>query len=331
MTYFERALAALGAGRPCASSIRLRAAAAGMPWLIWLLLCWGSAVAAPGPSVRDVVEWTRIIQPASHDADLLRSQISPDGMRAFIVTRKADVATDRNVYEILVLDVARQHLEAGHITPPRKLLSVSATLDEDYAQPFLRDVRWMGNGMLVFRARIHDGPTQVYKLTLESGELAALTSETQPIVSFAVSDDLRRLVYLVQVANPPMAAGAHSVVVGSQSFWSVKFGQNELRSQDRRFRYMTTVVGQKAIALGPVFPASSGFEQGRQHFSRRTLGPLAALPAGASGRMGRSIPVAGRDREVGGIKPRRRSARVLLASIQFHRANDNGLAPGRRP
>ena len=234
-----------------------------MLWLVWLLVCQvAAAAAANGPSVRDVVEWTRIVQPNNHDADLLRSQVSPDGTHAFIVTRKADVATDRNLYDILLLDVAPAHLEAGRNSPARRLLTVAAKLDEDYVQPFLRDVQWIGNRTLVFRARIEDGPMQVYKLDINSAEPVALTAETRPIVSFAVSSDLSRVVYLVQIANPPLVAGARSVVVRNQSFWTVKFGQNDLRSQDRRFQYLTSVVGQAARPLGLVFPASSAFEQG---------------------------------------------------------------------
>ena len=261
MMYLKRRCAAAPAAENlCASSIG--SVLPGMLWLGCLLLSHFAVNAAPGPTVRDVVEWTRIIQPADHDGDLLRSQISPDGTRAFIVTRKADVATDHNVYEILLLDVAAAHLDAGHAAPVRKLLSVDATQDNDYGEPFLQDVRWMGNGTLVFRASIHDAPVQVYKLDVESAELSALTAERRPIVWFAVADDLSRVVYLAQVANPPMAAGARSVVVGSQSFWSVKFGQNDLRSQDRRFQYMSNVPGREARALGPDFPASSGGEQG---------------------------------------------------------------------
>ena len=244
-----------------ASALRANSCSQGAMALAAMLLSFAAA-AAPGPTVREVVEWTRIIQPAHHDADLLRSQVSPDGKSAFIVTRKADVATDRTLYQLMLLDLDPAHLDAGYSSPARTLLTVDATLDNDYAQPFLRDVRWMGNGTLAFRARLHDAPMQVYKLAVESAEVTALTSETRPIVWFGASDDLSRLVYVAQVANPPMAAGAHSVVVGSQSFWSVKFGQDDLRSQDGRFQYMTAVVGEKAVPIGPDLRMASGAEQG---------------------------------------------------------------------
>ena len=262
MMCFECALAARSARHSCAASSRCRSPFGCLLWLLWLMFSHFSAAAGPGPAVRDVVEWTRIIQPANHDVDLLRSQISPDGTHAFIVTRKADVATDRNVFEILLLDVTPEHLETGRSMPVRKLLSVDATLDLDYAQPFLRDVQWIGDRTLVFRASLHDAPMQVYALDIESGQVTTLTSETRPIVWFSVADDLRRVVYLAQVPNPPMAAGAHSVVVGHQSFWSVKFGQNDLRQQDRRFQYMVLEPGRNARPLGADFPASSGYEQG---------------------------------------------------------------------
>lgn len=75
------------------------------------------------------------------------------------------------------------------------------------------------------------------------------------MVSFAVSRDSKRLVYAAQVANPPMKAGAHSIVVGNQSFWSVMFGQQYLGSQTRMYRFYVQDVGagQRSRPLGDAF------------------------------------------------------------------------------
>ena len=233
-----------------------------IPTVAFVSLVPAVEAAGPGPTVREVVEFTRIIQPENLDPDVLRTQVSPDGTHAFIVTRRADVATDRNRFEILLLDVNAEHLASAQITAPRRLLAVDATQDDSYGLPFLSEVRWNGNRTLVLRARIHDNPAQVYKMDVESGQLTQLTFETRSIGAFAVSDDLSRVVYVIQLPNPPMAPGAHSVVVGNQSFWNVKFSQNDLRGQYRRFQYVSAVGGSKAPAhaLGPPFPDSSGWE-----------------------------------------------------------------------
>jgi dipeptidyl aminopeptidase/acylaminoacyl peptidase len=219
---------------------------------------------APGPTVKEVVEFTRIIQPRDHDNDALRAQVSPDRRHAFIVTRKADVKTDKNLFEILLLDVRLERLVARQRALPRRLLRVEAAQDEYYAEPFIQDARWVGNRTIVFRGRVHDAPVQVYKLDVVTRQLTQLTFGTPRVVSFAVSRDQGRVVYVAQVPNPAMPPGARSVVVANHSFWSVKFGQDDLRAQNRRYQYFVAESGsrQPARALGQPFDESSGFEPG---------------------------------------------------------------------
>lgn len=216
----------------------------------------------PGPSVREVVEFTHILAPRSNDDAALRPLISPGGEHAFIVTRRADVTTGTNLYQILLLDMNPDRLAAGRPLPPQTLLAVAATRDEYFAEPYLRQVRWVDERTLVFLAHIGDAPAQVYRLDVSTRRMDALTQATQPIVSYAVSRDLRRVLYTVQVPNPPLQDGASSVVVGSQSFWAVKFGQADLRSQDRQYRYFVADIGTRrpARALGEVFAERSGAE-----------------------------------------------------------------------
>ena len=226
-------------------------------------LCAGAhapASAAIGPGVKEVVEFTRIIQPHNQDNDELQSQVSPDGRHAFIVTRRADVRTDRNRFEILLLDVSPQSLAARRDAAPTRLLAIDSKEDFDYANPSIQDVRWAGNGTLVLRARVHDAPAQVYRLDVATRRLAQLTFEPRGVVSFASSSDLRRVVYAVQVPHPALPPGARSIVVANQSFWSVKHGLNDLRAQQRRYRYYAVRSGSRATprALGEDFAEAGG-------------------------------------------------------------------------
>ena len=215
--------------------------------------------AAPGPSVRQVVEFTRIIQPPNSDNDALQSQVSPDGTRAFIVTRKADVATDLNRFEVLLLDVRAEALSRGQVHEPERLLTVESEHDSDDADPSLREARWVGNATIVFRARLHDDVFQVYALDVASRALTQLTSAPDGLVEFAVTPDLKRVVYVASIPNPPRAPGARSLVVGTNSFWSAHFGQRSLLAQQRRYRYFVadTERPQAARPLGEAFPESS--------------------------------------------------------------------------
>lgn len=217
------------------------------------------ATAGAGPTVKDVVEFTRIEQPRNGDADALQTQISPDGRQAFIVTRTADLAADRNLFRILLLDLNPDRLGAGRAAAPRTLLTVPAIRDPSYLDPAIQDVRWIGSRTLVFRGRIDTGVHQAYRLDVGTGRLVRLTQERLPIVSFAVSDDLQQVVYVAQIPKPPRAPGARSVVVANQSFWSVMFGQNDLRPQDRQYRYFATTGDGRAASrpLGPVFAERS--------------------------------------------------------------------------
>lgn len=233
-------------------------------WTItWAALGLGLAsAAAAGPTVRDVVGFTHILAPRGNDADALQALVSPGGAQAFMVTRRADVETDRNLYELLLLDLDPARLAAARPRAPQVLLTVAASRDENYAEPYLAQVRWLDDSTLVFLAHINDAPAQVYRLDVPTRQLSVLTSEQLPIVSFDVSHDARRVVYAVQVPNPPQQAGAAGVVVASQSFWAVKFGQHDLRSQDRQYRYLVADVGtgRPARALGDDFAERNGAE-----------------------------------------------------------------------
>lgn len=219
-----------------------------------------SAGTAAGPAVRDVIEFTRIIQPVNRDNVALQNQVSPDGRHLFIVTRKADVGSDRNRFEVLLLDVSPERLASQQHSGPTCLVTVEAERDSDDANPALREARWADDRTIVFRARLRDQPFQVYRVDVDTRRMTQLTFEPLGLVEFAISKDLRRVVYVAPVSNPPLSPGARSLVVGTHSFWSVNFGQSSLLAQQRRYRYRTVEAGPGKTArdLGEPFFESSG-------------------------------------------------------------------------
>jgi dipeptidyl aminopeptidase/acylaminoacyl peptidase len=204
---------------------------------LWAAAPATTAQTPAGPSVRDVVEFTRIVQPEGKDAEDLRRQVSPDGTRAFIVVRKANVATDKNHYEIQLLSLNPDQLGVRRPGAPEIVFSFDATVDPYDGDPAVQRVRWLDDRSLVFTGRIEADVNQAYRLDLQTLAVTRLTHEATPIVSFDVSKDGRRIVYAVQVPNPPMKEGARSIVIGNQSFWSVKWGQQRLQSQLRKYRF----------------------------------------------------------------------------------------------
>lgn len=199
-----------------------------------------------GPTVREVVEFTRIVQPLGKDVEHLRRQVSPDGSRAFILVRRADVATDRNHYEIQLLSLKPEELAGGHPPAPKTVFSFESDQDNAYGDFAVQQVRWLDDQTLAFTGRIETGVNQAYRLDLRTQVATRLTQEATPIVSFDVSKDGRRMVYAVQVPNPPMQEGARSIVIGTQSFWSVKWGQQRLQSQVRKYRFYVADLGTSA-------------------------------------------------------------------------------------
>lgn len=209
-----------------------------------------------GPTVREVVEFKRIIQPHNQEDSALPEQVSPDGTHAFIVTRQAEVGSDSNRYEILLLDVAPDRLSKEAPPSPKTILSVTVEHDNMEFPGAVQNVQWHGDHTLVMLARLKGGSSQVYSLDVNTGEMAQLTHEANPILSYAASQDLQRVVYSVQVPNPPLKTGQHAVVVGRQSFWSVKFGQTDMRAQDRVYQYFATdTASSRTRPLGAAFPA----------------------------------------------------------------------------
>lgn len=204
------------------------------------------AQGSAGPSVRDVVEFKSIVQPLGNDAEALRRQTSPDGTRAFIVTRKADVASDTNRYEVLMLDLDAQRLSEGRPNPPQVVFTLNAKFDEYGGYPALAEVQWAGEQRLVFRAKIHDDIFQVHSVDLQTRQVSRLTYSPMSIWSFAISSDLTRLVYVALVPNPPLKDGARSIVVGNQWARGVLYGQEPLKNQITRFQFYAEDVGSGA-------------------------------------------------------------------------------------
>lgn len=233
-------------------------------WSVLLILCmvlpFHESQAAVGPTVRDLIEFTRIIQPVQHDAETLQSQVSPDGSQAFVVTRTAKVASDVNRFEILLLDLNADRLASGKPGAAVRVFSVESRNDDDDANPSLREVRWHGHRSLVFRARLRDEPFQVYQLDVLTQRVTQLTFAPLGVLSFDVSGDSKRVIYMAPVPNPAMAPGARSVVVGTHSFWSVHFGQDSFRTQQRRYQFFVAESGSRTAArpVGDSFAESSG-------------------------------------------------------------------------
>lgn len=228
------------------------------------------ALAAVGPTVREVIEFTRIIQPLKLDDETLQTQVSPDGEQLFIVTRKSNVATDRNRFEILLMNVSPSHLASlagskvdASVSPsvsPEVLVAVESLRDRYDGDPSLREARWVGNRSIVFRARMNDEPHQVYQVDVLTRKIRQLTFAPLGVLAFEVGDDFRRVAYVSQVPNPALEPGARAIIAGAKSFWSIHAAADNLDGQVKRFQYYLAEAGSRLSArpLGEPFAHSGG-------------------------------------------------------------------------
>ncbi|WP_233375417.1 prolyl oligopeptidase family serine peptidase [Roseateles cellulosilyticus] len=217
---------------------------------LWAASAASAAQPGAAPTVRDVVEFTRLVQPQSADPEVLQKLVSPNGRQAFIVTRQADVATDRNHYEIQLLSLNAERLAVGQ-SSVETVFRFDADQDPNYADSAVQHVRWVDDRTLVFSGRLKDGVRQAYRLDVASQALTQLTHEATPVVSFALSHDMRRIVYAAQVPNPPMKEGERSIVYGNQTFWMVKWGQQRLISQLRMYRFYVVDIDAAGASGAP--------------------------------------------------------------------------------
>ncbi|GAP34299.1 hypothetical protein ISF6_4474 [Piscinibacter sakaiensis] len=206
---------------------------------------------ATGPSVREVVEFTRLARLGLIGLQVERKlAISPKRDQAFIVTRRALVDRERNVYELLLLDLRPQQLERralGQAVSPVPLLTLEAAMDTNDAQPYLQDARWVSDDTIAFRARMDEAAYQVYTLGVRDRRLTQRTFEPTGVASFEIAANLGRVVYATWIPEPPLASGERSLVVGNRSFYSVNFGQANVGSQRRPLQYAVIDAG----AVGP--------------------------------------------------------------------------------
>lgn len=133
--------------------------------------------------------------------------------------------------------------------------AIEPVLDNNSAYPAVADLQWADSRTIVFRARASTPVFQAVKVDVVTRRLTQMTRSPTDVVSFAVAADLRRVVYTAQQANPPLAPGGRSIVVGNESFRAVTAGQDDMRVQLRRYRHFVTEAGSKASPrpLGEVF------------------------------------------------------------------------------
>ncbi|MGA0599218.1 alpha/beta hydrolase family protein [Caulobacter sp. KR2-114] len=167
----------------------------------------GAAAAAPAegraPTVRDIVEMTRLIDP-----DVYLSAFGPeavkvsgDGRWFAIATETGDLAAGRNIYVLSVYDTAPALAyvdgKGPRPTPRQVLRTTSADNIEAISQ-----LTWLSDGhTLGFIASVDEAPAQVFAFDPVAGGLRQLTHHPRRVTDFHVIPGVDRVVYVATVPN----------------------------------------------------------------------------------------------------------------------------------
>ena len=218
--------------------------------------------------------------------------MSPDGSQAFVVTRTAKVANDVNRFEILLLDLNSGRLAASAPGAAVRVFSVESRNDDDDANPSLREVRWHGHRSLVFRARLHDEPFQVYQLDVLTQRLTQLTYAPLGVLSFDVSGDSRRVVYVAPVPNPCDAPWFAQRGGGNPLILECPFWAGQLSDSAAPLSVLCGGIGlpHGRTASRCALPGERRWLPIGQHVAGRAVVGLAQVRAGPAARMGRGLP-----------------------------------------
>lgn len=149
-------------------------------------------------SVVDSIEMTRLVAPdVGERGDKFSSvQHAPDGRHFFVVTSAGDMESGLNVYRLLVYDTVEVRRVVNGELPTLPAASVLATFASDSEYHGIASPRWSEDGrQIAFLGRDRDRPSQVFLVTVQTGELHQLTRSSDEIKSYSINFSARKLVY----------------------------------------------------------------------------------------------------------------------------------------
>jgi len=222
-------------------------------------------------TVADTITMTRLVDPDVALAPFLGLEFnySPDKEHFIIVTRRGNLATDKNEYRLIlyrsqdVRDFLSQNGDGRHKIPrpSGKILSIVSTPSNvgTARQHGVRNVTWLAdNKTLAFIGDTGTAPGQVFTIDIKSGKVQKLTQHPRSVMAFKIHASPNGLLYLAkeEVHDPDWAKT--SFVVGTKSLMELANPTKEISSEKYfRFYWKPLDDDKSARGVGEVFPAFS--------------------------------------------------------------------------
>jgi dipeptidyl aminopeptidase/acylaminoacyl peptidase len=188
-------------------------------FIMTALLFVSSAGAATRPfTVKDSIEMTRITEPDVGLAAYLPVDFnwSPDGKRVVMVTRRGELATNLNHYELRVY--SREELRAALRTPVPPTGRVVLSIATSSFRHGIEQVTWDAESRFLFCiARKGDDIGQVYEIDVASGSAQKVTASETEVRRYAVTGDRQRILYLAPLVPDWSERDRRGYVVGSRT------------------------------------------------------------------------------------------------------------------
>ena len=231
--------------------IHLRVLAGIAAALLWM----SSATAAQRPfTVADSIAMTQITDPlVAYMAYMpLNFNWSPDGRWAAMVTRRGELSTGLNHYELRLF--SEQELTEALRTPRsparppgRTILSIATSS----FKPGIERISWdLGGHFLYCVGREGDNVGQVYEVELASGRQRRLTSHPTDVASYVVTGDRRRLLYAATEVQDWTQRNRRGYVVGAN--YAQELAMRDPRDLDYLLAYYLKDIALRDIDAGTV-------------------------------------------------------------------------------
>ena len=139
----------------------------------------------------DAITMTELSAPLflSGTADTSKAvEFSPDGSRFVTIVKKGNLDADTNDYSLLLFRTSKSF----PFPSPEVLVSLSSTS----SRPGIQKVAWVGNNAIVFLGERPGEQQQLYRLSVRTRTLTAITHEASGIINYSITPDGHTIAFL---------------------------------------------------------------------------------------------------------------------------------------